>query len=94
MKIEILIPEPLLFNPFKHYLPFIKDFISHSISNPVNTDPRYLVRDLKHLGTSVMDVYTGDLSQNEIFKELMEFLGVKGSGLKSGIRGMGRHRQQ
>ena len=77
MKNEIPIPEPLLFNPFKHFLPFIKDFISHSISNPVNTDPGYLVRDLKHLGTSVMDVYTGDLSQNEIFKEIMEFLASK-----------------
>jgi hypothetical protein len=33
-----------------------------------------LIKELKHLGTSVMDIYTGNLSQDEIFREVKEFL--------------------
>ncbi len=93
MKNEILIPEPLIFNPLKHYLPYIKDFVS-SISTSPGHDPGYLTKELSHLGTSVMDVYTGNLSQNEIFKEIIEFLASKDFALKSGVRGMGRYQLQ
>lgn len=71
---EIRIPEPLVFNPFKHYLPFQRDFIAFEISNLIGRDSKYLIRELKHLGTSVMDVYTGYLSLEEIFKNITEFL--------------------
>ena len=33
-----------------------------------------LTRELKHLGTCVMDIYTGELSQENIFREITEFL--------------------
>jgi len=68
------IPEPVLFNPLKHYLPFIKEFVS-SRTLTIN-DPRLkeLTRELKHIGTCVMDIYTGNLSQEGIFKEILEFL--------------------
>jgi len=74
---EYLIPEPLIFNPLKHYLPFIRDFISFKISGQNVMDPKYLIKELKHLGTSVMDIYTGDLSQEKIFKEIKDILASK-----------------
>lgn len=74
MKYEKLVPEPLIFNPLKHYLAFIRDFISINTLDSGGQDLKNLIRDLKHLGTSVMDVYTGDLSQPDIFREIMEFL--------------------
>lgn len=77
MSTDDLITEPLLFNPLKHYLPFIKDFISHNISNPGSTGTPQIIRQLKHLGTSVMDVYTGKLSQGKIFNEITEFLNLR-----------------
>jgi hypothetical protein len=70
------IPEPILFNPLKHYLPFIRDFVSSrafSISDP---GLKELTRELKHLGTCVMDIYTGELTQETIFGEIGEFLKI------------------
>jgi len=74
MDFKFDIPEPLLFNPLKHYLPFIREFVS-SRTISIN-DPRLkeLTRELKHIGTCVMDIYTGGLSQVEIFDEVVEFL--------------------
>ncbi len=86
MKNEILIPEPLIFNPLKHYLPYIKEFVS-SISTLPGHDPGYLTKELSHLGTSVMDVYTGNLSQNEIFKDIIEFLFSGNLASKSAFSG-------
>jgi len=74
MRIDDKIPEPILFNPLKHYLPFIRDFISFYIAGFPDQDPKYLIRELKHLGTSVMDVYTGDLSLDQIFQDIIGFL--------------------
>lgn len=74
---KIPIPEPLVFNPLKHYLPFIRDFISDNILNTVAIDQTKFIRELKHLGTSVMDVYTGNLSQSAIFNEVLEFLSLR-----------------
>lgn len=67
-------PEPLLFNPLKHYLPYIRDFINvHSYDNK---DPglKGLTRELKHLGTCVMDIYAGEIPQESISREIVEFL--------------------
>jgi DNA-binding ferritin-like protein (Dps family) len=76
MDFKVNIPEPLLFNPLKHYLTFIKEFVS-SRSLTIN-DPalKELTREMKHLGTCVMDIYTGELPQENIFKEIMEFLEI------------------
>jgi hypothetical protein len=76
MDFGIYIPEPILFNPLKHYLPYIKDFIN-SRTLAIN-DPglKELTRELKHLGTCVMDIYAGELSQEAVFKEIREFLEI------------------
>jgi len=74
MKHDLKIPEPFLFNPLKHYLPFIKDFIEKTMTD--NNDPglKNLIRELKHLGTCVMDIYTGYLPLDKLFKEIKDFL--------------------
>lgn len=71
-----LIPEPILFSPLKHYLPYIRGFAC-SRTMTIN-EPRLkeLTRELKHIGTCVMDIYTGNLSQENIFNEILEFLEI------------------
>jgi hypothetical protein len=79
---EILIPEPVLFNPLKHHLGYIREFI-HSMTEGLNSNnQKLLIRELKHLGTSVMDVYTGSLPVPGICDEVMVFLKEKGMNHK------------
>lgn len=74
MDFRIHIPEPILFSPLKHYLPFIREFVN-SRTLAIN-DPglKELIREIKHIGTCVMDIYTGKLSQEDIFSEVLDFL--------------------
>lgn len=67
------IPEPFLFNPVKHHLGFIKDFINFYVDNSF-TDIQSLTKDIKHIGRSVMDIYTGSLSVRRIFMETEKYL--------------------
>jgi len=76
MNIDYQIPEPILFNPIKHHLGFIKEFINLKIDNP-DKDVQSLTRDIKHIGRSVMDIYTGTLSIRSICREVGEFLLLK-----------------
>jgi hypothetical protein len=71
------IPSPLLFNPLKHHLGFIKEFINLNIESGIINDSHSIVKELKHLGGSIMDVYSGALTPNEICKELLCFLKTK-----------------
>jgi len=68
------IPEPILFNPLKHHLGFIREFILQKTEREPDADINILLKELKHLGTSVMDVYTGSLQINDICKEVIEFV--------------------
>ncbi len=68
------IPEPILFNPLKHHLGFIRDFVYLHCETGMNHSDSDLVRELKHLGTSVMDVYSGTLTIRKICREVTEFL--------------------
>jgi hypothetical protein len=70
------IPEPLLFNPVKHHLGFVKEFIAMNMDIP-QSGLQSLTRQLRHIGTSVMDVYTGQLSVKNICNESLEFLKQK-----------------
>lgn len=76
MNTEYQIPEPFLFNPIKHHLGFIKDFINLNIDKP-STDIQSLTRDIRHIGTSVMDIYKGSLPVGNICIEAEEFLKKK-----------------
>ena len=68
------IPEPILFNPLKHHLGFMKDFVDTRSETGRKNDDNDLVKELKHLGTSVMDVYNGKLPLNRICREVLDFL--------------------
>jgi len=76
MNTDYQIPEPFLFNPIKHHLGFIKDLINFYIEN-ATTDIQSLTRDIKHIGSSVMDIYTGLLSIRCICTETEEILKKK-----------------
>jgi len=78
MNDDYQIPEPILFNPFKHHLGFIKEFINQNIDNS-KLNIQLLSKDIKHLGTSVMDIYNGKLPVSNICSEALEFLKRKGT---------------
>jgi hypothetical protein len=66
------IPPPVLFNPLKHHLGFIRDYIADKNIN--NIDNQLVLKDLKHLGGSLMDVYSGPLSPQKILREINNYL--------------------
>ena len=70
---EVDIPPPFLFNPLKHHLGFIRSYINSCQEISVH-NRKSLISDLKHLGTSLMDIYLGDLSQVEIIEEARSYL--------------------
>jgi hypothetical protein len=74
MDFAINIPEPILFSPLKHYLPFIRDFVNSRNLNLNDPNLKKLTREIKHIGTCVMDVYSGDLPLQSIFIQILDFL--------------------
>ncbi len=74
MNIEFQIPEPFQFNPLKHHLAYIREYTSNKISEGDNPDNKILIKELKHIGTSVMDVYSGKLSVKRICMEIKKYL--------------------
>jgi hypothetical protein len=74
MIIGFQIPEPFQFNPLKHHLAFINEFISAKLADERQIDSRALAREIRHTGTSVMDVYTGSLSVPDICGEIKDYL--------------------
>ncbi len=86
MDTEAKIPEPILFNSLKHYLPYIKELISLNTSSDNSPARKELTRQLKHIGNCVMDVYTGKMLQPAIFREISGFLKASGLISRSGYR--------
>lgn len=78
MNFGIDIPEPILFNPLKHYLAFIKDFVNSRTMSINDPGLNELTREIKHIGTCVMDIYTGSLTMDKIFSEIKDFLELTG----------------
>jgi len=70
----IHIPDPILFNPLKHHLGFIREFTCNEAEGKENGHSDTVIRELKHLGTSVMDVYSGSLPLINICYEVISFL--------------------
>ena len=67
------VPAPILFNPLKHHLAFIREFITEKIES----GDQLTVKELKHVGGSVMDVYSGNITPWEICEEILCFLKIK-----------------
>ena len=59
MNADYQIPEPILFNPFKHHLGFIKEFINQNIDNS-ELNIQLLSKDIKHLGRQLWTSITGN----------------------------------
>ncbi len=74
MRPENSIPIPILFNPMKHHLGFIKEFIEMNTRSKTLADNLDIIKELKHIGGSVMDVYIGNLTYNQIGDELLGYL--------------------
>jgi hypothetical protein len=68
------IPEPFQFNTLKHHLTSIRDYIN-SAATASNTD---FLKDIKHIGGSVMDIYSGELTVSTIIREMEAHLIDKG----------------
>jgi hypothetical protein len=96
MAVDYQIPEPFLFNPMKHHLGFIREYVTLRAEER-DSQIADTSRDLKHLGTTVMDVYKGSLSvrnicaeseawlkQNGILKSehYADWIGNKGNGFR------------
>jgi hypothetical protein len=79
MIIDFGIPEPFLFNPLKHHLEFIREFINLRTNPETKEDISELIKELKHLGTSVTDVYTGSLSVIDICREIEGYINNEGN---------------
>jgi hypothetical protein len=75
MNSENNIPEPFIFNPLKHHLEYIRKFISLRVEN--ENVLKSLLKELKHIGISVMDVYSGTLTSDNIFSEVTQLLILK-----------------
>ena len=75
------IPVPILFNPLKHHLGYIREFIELNSVDENKSDRDSAIKELKHIGGSVMDIYSGSLSYNAIGNELLDT--VKSKGLSS-----------
>ena len=68
------IPLPFLFNPLKHHLGFIKNYISGTFISGISNDSHTVIKDLKHMGVSLMDIYTGSIAMEAVFEEIIKFL--------------------
>lgn len=79
MNSDSQIIEPFLFNPIKHHLGFIKEFLGRSIDNNT-TDVLTLKKELRNIGRSVMDVYTGKLAIKNICEETGDYLKKRNIG--------------
>ncbi len=77
MDITIQIPEPFKLNPLKHHLSFIREFVSFRSSEEIRPEFKSLMKELRPIGNSTMDVYTGSLSVAGICKEVKQSLETK-----------------
>lgn len=76
MNTDFQIPEPFLFNPIKHHMGFLKEFTNLQ-TQKATPDYLSLTKKLRHLGGSVMDIYSGSLSVSDICLEAVDFLNDK-----------------
>jgi hypothetical protein len=74
MKADSQIAEPFLFNPMKHHLGFLKEFIENNIRPPVPQKGDVISQSLKHIGSTVMDIYAGPFPISKICDGINNFL--------------------
>ncbi|NLN31219.1 MAG: hypothetical protein GX158_08340 [Bacteroidales bacterium] len=82
MEAAFQIPEPFLFSPLKHYLPYIREYAERKAEKEGYPGSPEFLRELKHIGSCVMDIYRGSLSPDHIFREIRDFLLSRGTAGK------------
>jgi len=70
MSFETDIPHPVNFNPLKHHLGYIRNFTSSTGSISELRLKKEIIPLLKHIGNSVADIYTGEMSIPDIVNNL------------------------
>ena len=76
---EKIIPPPLLLNPLKHHLGYIRQFADNCMTEEITERSKQLIiREIKHIGGSVMDVYSGILSLKSICDQVIRFIKSEG----------------
>jgi hypothetical protein len=70
------IPEPFVFNPLKHHLGYIRRFVYSGCE--AGRDTAGILKELRHIGSSVMDVYTGTIEPVTLLGEITRYLGQEG----------------
>ncbi len=68
------LPFPIKFNPLKHHILYIRDFIEERLRSEKISDLSNLVREIKYTGSSVTDIYNGSLTVQDICNEAVSFL--------------------
>jgi hypothetical protein len=63
-------PEPFLFSALKHHLDYIRMYIEARSDPEDNNENKQIIKELRHLGTTVMDVYNGRNSTGIICGEI------------------------
>jgi hypothetical protein len=69
LKTKRMIPLPIMFNPVKHHLGYIK-----SITGQLCNSELLLKKTISHVGASVTDIYTGSLDIDNICSHVINFL--------------------
>jgi hypothetical protein len=77
MSLEYTIPAPLLFNPLKHHLGYIRNYVLEITDSRDNDFTTKVIKELRHIGGSVMDLYSGALTHIEICDEFLCHLTTK-----------------
>ncbi|MDT8400658.1 MAG: hypothetical protein RQ743_03100 [Bacteroidales bacterium] len=67
------LPEPFNLNPLKHHLGYIMSFIAECSGLTEEDIRNNIMPALRHIGTSVADIYTGELQAVDIVSELNRF---------------------
>ncbi|GHA68579.1 hypothetical protein [Pontibacter akesuensis] len=64
------LPEPVLFHALKHHLDFIEGFVQESVRVP----EQQLIKALRTIGSSQLDLYLGPLSPQQLAREAILYL--------------------
>ncbi len=75
MNFGMQIPEPLMFNPLKHYLPFIREYINIKTEEVKYPGSKIFIKELKPPGnTGDGYLHRGTRLQGRSLKKLSSFL--------------------
>lgn len=69
---------PILFNPYKHHLNFLREEIGRCL----NSNDFNIYKMLHYIGSNCFDLYAGSLLIDEIYAEILNYHEIKNSSTK------------